>query len=82
MTPVKSEYRPPDSFCLEIQALSEFVCSNKIEILNVAGSRESKEAGVYDWTLTMLRLFLNADGFWAGSTENSRQVGWGREEGD
>jgi Circularly permutated YpsA SLOG family len=27
----------PDSFCLEIQALSDFVCSNKIEILNVAG---------------------------------------------
>ena len=31
----------PDSLCLEIQALSDFVCSNKIEILNVAGPRES-----------------------------------------
>ena len=26
----------PNSLCLEIQALSDFVCSNKIEILNVA----------------------------------------------
>jgi Circularly permutated YpsA SLOG family len=48
----------PDSLCLEIQALSDFVCSNKIEMLNVAGPPESKEPGVYDWTLTMLRLFL------------------------
>lgn len=39
-----------------------FLRSNKIEILNVAGPRgprESKEPGVYGWTLTMLRLFLN-----------------------
>jgi hypothetical protein len=43
----------PDSLCLEIQALSDFVCSNKIEILNVAGPRESKEPGVYDWTLAI-----------------------------
>jgi hypothetical protein len=28
----------PDSLCLEIQAQSDFVCSNKIKILNVAGS--------------------------------------------
>jgi hypothetical protein len=47
----------PDSLCLEIQALSDFVCSNKIEILNVAGPRESKEPGVYGWTLKMFRLF-------------------------
>jgi hypothetical protein len=33
-------------------------CAQKIEILNVAGSRESKELGVYDWMLAMLR-FLN-----------------------
>jgi hypothetical protein len=49
----------PDSPCLEIQALRDFVCSKKIEILNVAGPRESKEPGIYDWTLKMLRLFLN-----------------------
>ena len=41
----------PDSFCLEIQALTDFLCSKKIEILNVAGPRESKEPGVYEWTL-------------------------------
>jgi len=47
------------SLRLEIQALTDFLCSNKIEILNVAGPRESKEPGVYEWTLTMLRLVLN-----------------------
>ena len=36
----------PDSRRLEIQALTDFLCSNKIEILNVAGPRESKEPGV------------------------------------
>jgi hypothetical protein len=50
--------RISNSLRLEIQALTDFLCSNKIEILNVAGPRESKEPGVYDWTLTMLR-FLN-----------------------
>jgi len=48
-----------DSLRLEIQALTDLLCSNKIEILNVAGPRESKEPGVYEWTLTLLRLFLN-----------------------
>ena len=38
----------PDSRRLEIQALTNFLCSNKIEILNVAGPRESKEPGVYE----------------------------------
>jgi Circularly permutated YpsA SLOG family len=33
----------PDSLRLEIEALTDFLCSNKIEILNVAGPRESKE---------------------------------------
>ena len=54
----KERISNPDSLRLEIQALTDFLCSNKIEILNVAGPRESKEPGVYDWTLTMLR-FLN-----------------------
>jgi hypothetical protein len=31
---------------------------NKIEILNVAGPRESKEPGVYECTLTTLACFL------------------------
>jgi hypothetical protein len=48
-----------DSLRIEIQALTDFLCSNKIEILNVAGPRESKEPGVYEWTLAILRLFLN-----------------------
>jgi len=48
-----------DSLRREIQALTDFSCSNKIEVLNVAGPRESKEPGVYEWTLTMLRFFLN-----------------------
>jgi Circularly permutated YpsA SLOG family len=49
----------PDSLRLEIQAQTDFLSSNKIEILNLAGPRESKEPGVYEWTLTMLRFFLN-----------------------
>jgi Circularly permutated YpsA SLOG family len=61
----------PDSLCLEIQAQSDFVCSNKIKILNVAGPRESKEPGVYDWTLKMFRLFLNRTAFGAGSTKTA-----------
>jgi hypothetical protein len=40
----KERRSKPGSLRLEIQALSDFVCSNKIEILNVAGPRESKEA--------------------------------------
>jgi hypothetical protein len=54
----KERISKPDSLGLEIQALTDFLSSNKIEILNVAGPRESKEPGVYEWTLTMLR-FLN-----------------------
>jgi hypothetical protein len=49
-----------DSLRLEIQALTDFLCSNKIEILNVAGPRESNEPGVYEWTLTMLRSLNRA----------------------
>jgi len=59
----------PDSLRLEIQALTDFLCSNKIEILNVAGPRESKEPGVYEWTLTMLRFSLNRAASGAGSKE-------------
>jgi Circularly permutated YpsA SLOG family len=51
-----------DSLRLEIQALTDFLCSNKSEVLNVAGPRESKEPGVYEWTLTTLRLFLSRCG--------------------
>ena len=55
----KKRISNPDSLRLEVQALTDFLRSNKIEVLNVAGPRESKEPGVYEWTLTMLRFFLN-----------------------
>jgi hypothetical protein len=45
----------PDLLRLEIQALADFLRSNKIAVLNVAGPRESKEPGIYEWTLKMLR---------------------------
>jgi hypothetical protein len=73
-------------FGFEIQALTDFLCSNKIEILNVAGRRESKEPGVYEWTLTMLRFFLIG---WFLELDPQKQLeskysgrarGWGREE--
>jgi hypothetical protein len=54
--------------------LTNFLCSNKIEILNVAGPRESKEPGVYDWTLAILRLSLNRAALWSRIQSNSRQV--------
>src|SRR5271165_3397356 len=56
----KERISKPDSLRLEIQALTDFLCSNKIEILNVAGPRESKEPGVYERTLTMLRSLNRA----------------------
>jgi hypothetical protein len=63
--------------CLEIQALTDFLCSNNIEILNVAGPRESKEPGVYEWTLNMLRFSLNRAVSGAGSTETANRGGYG-----
>ena len=36
----------PDSLCLEIQARSTFRVLKQVEILNVAGTRESKEPGL------------------------------------
>ena len=40
----------PDSLRLKVRALTDFLRSNKIEVLNVAGPRESKETGVYERT--------------------------------
>ena len=60
-----------DSLRLEIQALTDFLCSKKIEILNVAGPRESKEPGVYEWTLTILRFSLNRAVSGTGSIETA-----------
>jgi Circularly permutated YpsA SLOG family len=59
----KERISNPDSLCLEGQALTDFLRSNKIEVLNVAGPRESKEPGVYKLTLTILRFSLNRGGF-------------------
>ena len=60
-----------DSLRLETQALTDFLCSNRIEILNVAGPRESKEPGVYEWTLTILRFSLNRAVSGTGSIETA-----------
>jgi hypothetical protein len=51
----KERISNPDSLRLEIQAVTDFLRSNKIEVLNVAGPRKSKEPGVCEWTLTILR---------------------------
>src|SRR5690348_13028873 len=45
-----------DSLGLDMQALTDFLRSNRTELLNVAGPRESKGPGVYQWTLTLLRF--------------------------
>jgi hypothetical protein len=65
----KAQIFNPDSLRLE---LTDFLRSNKIEVLNVAGPRESKEPGVYEWTLTMLRS-LNRAISGAGYTETARE---------
>ena len=61
-----------DSLRHEMQTLTDFLCSNKIEVLNVAGPRESKEPGVYEWTLYMLRCFRNRAVSGVGPTEATR----------
>jgi hypothetical protein len=61
----------PDLHRLEIQALTNFLSSNKIEILNLAGPRESKEPGVYKWTLAMSHLFFNRTASGAGFTKTA-----------
>ena len=63
----------PDSLRIEIEALTDFLRSNKIEILNVAGPRESKEPGVYEWTLTVLGFSLNRAASVAGSLDAARE---------
>jgi hypothetical protein len=65
----KEQIFNPDSLRHEVQTLTDFLRSNEIEVLNVAGPRESKEPGVYEWTLTMLRFSLNRAASGAGSKE-------------
>jgi hypothetical protein len=40
-----------------VAQLKDFIGSNRIEVLNVAGPRESKGPGVYDFTLGVLRRY-------------------------
>jgi hypothetical protein len=69
------EYRIRTRFVLrfKIQALADLLRSNKIAVLNVAGSRESNEPGVYEWTLNMLRFFLSRTVSVAGSADAARE---------
>jgi Circularly permutated YpsA SLOG family len=41
----------------QVRQLKEFIESNAIEVLNVAGPRESKEPGVYRFALQLLRQY-------------------------
>jgi hypothetical protein len=40
-----------------VAQLKDFITSNRVGTLNVAGPRESKEPGVYDFTLGVLRRY-------------------------
>jgi hypothetical protein len=41
----------------QVRQLSDFIESNGIEVLNVAGPRESNEPGVYRFTLQLLQQY-------------------------
>jgi putative molybdenum carrier protein len=47
-----------EAFSQEVGRLKDFIESNRIAILNVAGPRESNQPGVYAFSLKMLR------GYW------------------
>jgi len=46
-----------EAFFEQVWRLRHFIERNRIEVLNVAGSRESEEPGVYAFTLAMLRRY-------------------------
>jgi hypothetical protein len=46
-----------EAFFEEVGRLKDFIESNRIAILNVAGPRESNQPGVYAFTLKMLRHY-------------------------
>jgi hypothetical protein len=46
-----------EAFLKEVSRLKEFIESHQIAVLNVAGPRESNQAGVYAFTLKMLRQY-------------------------
>jgi hypothetical protein len=63
-----SQFREHFAVPLDATAVGYAAVFFLIVILNVAAPRESKEPGVYDWTLTILR-FLNRAISGTGSTE-------------
>jgi hypothetical protein len=72
----------PDSLCLEIQVLGDFVCSNKIEILNGARPSGIERARRLRLDARDAAVF-ESGGFRNGIHRNSRRVGGrGREEWD
>ena len=46
-----------DALLQQTCQLKDFIEANAIEVLNVAGSRESKEPGIYQFTLKLLRRY-------------------------
>lgn len=44
---------------LPVTVFRDFISSHAIKLLNVAGSRESKEPGVYEWARAILFDALN-----------------------
>jgi Circularly permutated YpsA SLOG family len=46
-----------DPLSHQVRRLKDFIESNAIEVLNVAGPRESNEPGVYRFTLQLLRQY-------------------------
>ena len=46
-----------DRLSYHVRQLKDFIKSNAIEVLNVAGPRESNEPGVYRFTLQLLRQY-------------------------
>ena len=46
-----------DAFFKEVSRLKDFMESNRVAVLNVAGPRESNQPGVYAFALEMLRQY-------------------------
>ncbi len=52
----------PERFPSETERLKEFLSTNRIQVLNVAGPREGRQPGVYRYTLRVLRCYWQAAG--------------------
>ena len=46
-----------EAFVKEVWRMKDFIASNRIAVLNVAGPRESNQPGVYAFALKMLRQY-------------------------